>query len=656
MNSIGKLQQRNTEQSRSMDEQSHDTDRRKSSFIWNSRHLMQLVALILLASTASTTTLATRIDCDLYIAESTIPNAGLGIYTAVAKSSGDNIGNGDKAIPLVDMLWHAGDYSDDETLVGEVEYVHFFNPTQDYVWHGIGMGMDFESELQDDITTFWPGVDAMINCNLGLLNVIKSTPKYDEAGLHRNLHPGAGGITPYDGVPTKVVRDIPAGGELFKHYGDEWFSGRPHFGNIPLSADYEAILELMTGLHKMIHSLGMPEHISSSMIYDDLVLPIKKIWNSRTLNALFDFDWSDVEAAVEARDFGILLQPNATRSLDWLDEHGKCIDHIVHGPSTIEGAGHGAFAKRDLPKGTIITGTPLIHFPDRSVLGMYEPRTTSTGRMVRDVEKGPYSEQVLVNYCFGHPDTTVLLCPYGAGVNYINANRTQANVKVQWAQDGQTNHKSAWLLKDPQYMEFEYRTMLAIDYVALRDINEGEELFLDYGDAWEQAWVEHVKAWKAVEGREEYISATQFNAKYSDTPVRTLEEQNENPYPKNLAINCHPVLVESVFLDYNHEGNYADPYDFIDKAGWIPEKKGFPCDIVKRDSATETYEVSINYTENDESYVKFHKDVPRKAISFVDHPYTTDMHLPNAFRHPIGIPDEMLPDAWRNKVSQYNHL
>jgi hypothetical protein len=313
--------------------------RLSSSYYWPMilRNLLAgLLTMESLITCATAKEASTRMDCELYIAESTIPNAGLGIFTGVAKAKGDTIGNGDKAIPLVDLNWHAGDYSDHEGL--ENETVPFFNPTQDYVWHGLGMGMDYET-VQDDITAFWPGVDAMINCNLGLLNVIKSTPIYDEGGLHRNMHPGAGGITPYNGVPTHVIRDIPAGGEIFKHYGDEWFSSRSHFGGIPLSTDYEDIVDLLTRFNDMIGRLPVPKHVSASILYDELLVPTKNIWNSRTLNALFNYSWSDVEPAVRAKDFGVLLQPAATRSLDWLDKHGKCIDHIVQGPSTIEGAG-----------------------------------------------------------------------------------------------------------------------------------------------------------------------------------------------------------------------------------------------------------------------------------------------------------------------------
>jgi len=41
-------------------------------------------------------------------------------------------------------------------------------------------------------------------------------------------------------------------------------------------------------------------------------------------------------------------------------------------------------------------------------------------------------------------------------------------------------------------------------------------------------------------------------------------------------------------------------------------------------------------------------NVPHGACSFVDRPYTSDIHLQEAFRHPISIPDHDFPQAWRD--------
>jgi hypothetical protein len=39
--------------------------------------------------------------------------------------------------------------------------------------------------------------------------------------------------------------------------------------------------------------------------------------------------------------------------------------------------------------------------------------------------------------------------------------------------------------------------------------------------------------------------------------------------------------------------------------------------------------------------------IVREAMRFVDVPYSQDLHLKEAFRHPIGFPDDVFPDAWK---------
>jgi len=242
--------------------------------------------------------------------------------------------------------------------------------------------------------------------------------------------------------------------------------------------------------------------------YGDGDVDLADVWKFFDRDNDGDFDWEDVKKAVGAGDMGILLQQNATRSIDWLDTNGKCIDHIVSDISTLEGAGKGAFARRNLPKNTIITGTPLLHFPNEKWFDMYEYQTCEDGRMVRDITNGPYGQQLLLNYCFGHPSTSLVLCPYGSGANYINHNKTRANVKVRWSQDGVTNHHAEWLQKHPNDFFEDYSTKVAIDYIAIRDISEGEELLLDYGDVWEDKWNQLVRDWEFFDDR--YLKKLRF--------------------------------------------------------------------------------------------------------------------------------------------------
>ncbi|OEU11016.1 hypothetical protein FRACYDRAFT_246118 [Fragilariopsis cylindrus CCMP1102] len=39
--------------------------------------------------------------------------------------------------------------------------------------------------------------------------------------------------------------------------------------------------------------------------------------------------------------------------------------------------------------------------------------------------------------------------------------------------------------------------LLSMEIIALRDIKPGEEIFIDYGKEWENAWLEHVKTWNS---------------------------------------------------------------------------------------------------------------------------------------------------------------
>jgi hypothetical protein len=79
------------------------------------------------------------VECELYLAESTIPNGGLGIFSAIERNPGDVLGAGDVCLPLYDPKSHHDDT---------------FNPFEDYVWLGEDMGMKMETESV--VTAFCP--------------------------------------------------------------------------------------------------------------------------------------------------------------------------------------------------------------------------------------------------------------------------------------------------------------------------------------------------------------------------------------------------------------------------------------------------------------------------------------------------------------------
>lgn len=222
------------------------------------------------------------------------------------------------------------------------------------------------------------------------------------------------------------------------------------------------------------------------------------------------------------------------------------------------------------------------------------------------------------------------------GINYINHNQTLANVKIQWAPNGTMAHNSSWLALDPMEMEWNYKPSLGIDYIAIKDIEEGEELFMDYGDIWEKAWKRHVKEWKPKKEWESYLPAATLNKILAKNALRTQEEQAERPYPRNLVLKCDLGATMDESLTNEREDMLYEP-DYQ------------PCRILDRysDDLGTLYNVQIQLDDEGKRFTE--RFILRGNIEFFDLPYTNDLHLRPAFRHKIGLPMEMVPSVWRNK-------
>jgi hypothetical protein len=630
-----------------------------------------------MTTTTTTTTTPPPLACGLYLAPSTIPGAGLGIFTALEKEQGDSVGAGDVCLPVMEMNWHQSKSGNNGINGRNNDNNHdhdYFNPFSDYYWAGAVMGMQREVE-SDDIEAYCPGLDCAINCHLALINVQKSIPLYDTAGMHRHRDPGAGAFTPYHNGTTIVSRHIPAGGELFKFYGDNWFETRPDsFGpTFPLSDDFpvaEALLQQLFELTTTPDSMEEDDEHNNTMQQDlwDIITSLSEppyAFVSRVLGAL-PTKLSDAAIANDAGEIAVLHQPAAMRSPEWLQQNGRCIDHMRPGMSTIDQAGHGAFATRDLPIHTVITTSPLHHLPYQEFCNMYKfdldeehnrwNKNVDGDNIGDDEPTSTAGYQVLLNYCYSHAETTLLLCPYGAGINYINhQSGKKANVKIQWAEDFPLAHQSQGLNETVESLEWNYQPQFGFDYIAIKNIQEGDELFLDYGDEWEEAWQEHVANYESVgENAERYAAGDFLNEYHPNMPIRTVEEVIFDPYPDHLQIRCHPKL-------RYYSGTTGNAYH------WRTKDYGYPCRVTDRylEDNQEWYTVQLEIRPDEEdddedddegrgnsrskgiTWIE-KTDVPRSAIHFFDKPGHTDMHLPNAFRHSIGIPDYMIPDIWRN--------
>jgi hypothetical protein len=240
------------------------------------------------------------------------------------------------------------------------------------------------------------------------------------------------------------------------------------------------------------------------------------------------------------------------------------------------------------------------------------------------------------------------LFPYGSGIHYVNhGNSSQANVRIQWAKHGTTGHNESWLEFPPEQMEDAWATNLGIDYIATRDIAEGEELFLDYGREWEEAWQTHVKSWKPPK---ETTSAVDWNIEKSDEPIRTKEQQKTDPYSETINLRCHVHLAESDWKERNLGWERYDPLEEEYQMVY-----GLPCTILERSSdgayTVDLFVDQLTFIMLPDDFGDHHvrTGVPREAIFFLDANYESDLYLRKAFRQYISIPGHMMPDAWKNK-------
>jgi len=606
-------------------------------------------------------------DCGIWLAPSTLKGAGLGIYAGRDFQKGEYMMGGDIVIPIVDIMMHQR---------GRGKFTFLWD---EYTWNGRSLGMGHE--VIKEVNAASPGTvnnivilfvsnesqhlphyfvhyfisivgfGAAANCFLDLVNVEEGDPTNTMPnGLHRSSDPGVGAFTTYHDRKSNAKIDINAGQELFVNYGQHWFEQRIRLGPIPLRKG----LQQSTSFYRKFQALKRAHREVDGKIYNDLwdTFVRNTVYNeSRTIGAFWHTEL-EKEWLEQNKTLNEIRKEETTRGTDWLRQYGNCADHIREEPSTIRQAGRGAFATRAVPKGAVLAPLPIIQIVDKTVLEMYELADIKAKKR-EDRRIAGY--QLLTNYCFGHQNSTMVLCPYGTVASLVNHHQKKANVKLQWADPKRGNHNPELLNVPISEFASQRTAALAMDFVALRDIEPDEEIFLDYGDTFEAAWQNHVSNWNIKDG-DKYVSSFMLNEENIEE-LRTEFEQQHDPYPGNLNIECdHGIWkgIDQVLFETKSEINVTDP----EKRDW------WVCDLLRR----RRVDGVIRYTavatrpdpkkkkkteaaKKDETpkpkYVKL-TDIPRMAIRFTDRPYTSDMFLKQAFRHHIGIPDEIFPDAWKN--------
>lgn len=165
----------------------------------------QWILLCQVVADVATSEETVKPKCGLYLAPSSIPGAGLGMYAGdrIYREK-DTVTLGDVVIPISEYDWNneGGDFEGDSFLWDE------------YTWNSyVFTDMEEEGEDGDLIMVASPGVGAAANSYLSLVNIEDTYTKTSRPVPEDS--PGVGANTLFWGREFFATEEIPAGGEIF---------------------------------------------------------------------------------------------------------------------------------------------------------------------------------------------------------------------------------------------------------------------------------------------------------------------------------------------------------------------------------------------------------------------------------------------------------
>lgn len=504
-------------------------------------------------------------------------------------------------------------------------------PLQTYYWEGAGTGILNEASSVESIV---PGAGAISNFHAGLVNLLVATHSVDNAGYHRSRDAGVGAYSNRHDMSFITEKDVPAGMELFVNYGEGYFLSRESmFGKIPLKDDYKKADKILQGFWEKKSVQCADDDNKAAALYTET---LDKVNDARAKAALPD----SYELLKQARynSTAMMSVPNVIRSTDWLEENGMCVDVLRAGASTTPQAGRGAFATRSIMEGAMITPMPLLH--------MGKDKLRRFKRMIE------ISSQLSINYSFGHPKSSMLLLPYAPVVNFVNnhLDKSKVNARIQWS-TSKHHQKDLEHGSVEDILNLKHNAGLMLELVATKNIEQGDEVFLDYGSRWDMAWKAYVENWSPPVNSHDFQNVEELNA---IEIVRTIEELREKPYGYNVKTFCRfdaDLFVNNAnrgAREFRWDDYYVGKDDNDRDRHWTME-----CAVERRYEDTNKegeylYVVILTFNANNTKKELFLKDTPRWAIEFVNEKYMSDEFLDNAFRHAIDIPDDIFPAMWKD--------
>jgi hypothetical protein len=315
-----------------------------------------------------------------------------------------------------------------------------------------------------------------------------------------------------------------------------------------------------------------------------------------------------------------------------------------------------------IPKGSVIITSPLLVNYGAAVFNVRPQADIAT-------EINPL--QLIYNYHFYHPNSSAYFFPINTAIAinhqstryYDRYNPLSPNAEVRWST---TERKSSYYLqRQLGDLKREIYATVALEFVATRDIQKDEEVFIDYGQEWEQEWNSHVQRVAATKKSWYHrITIDAEASKYYSSKV--VHEMNEDKFnvnyhtwsPYHFSV-CHDsqmptdegdkIIISSSTsfrgIDIEDEGFYLYSTYVADvHNSWIP------CKILRADRNDSLFDIVYFQTDKDGSessrVLRRRTDLDVKYLRFHTKPYKGDNHKKGAFRHPIKIPDSIFPPLW----------
>mmetsp|Transcript_41941 Transcript_41941/g.98303 ORF Transcript_41941/g.98303 Transcript_41941/m.98303 type:complete len:749 (-) Transcript_41941:79-2325(-) len=579
-----------------------------------------------------------KAKCGIYLAPSTIPNSGNGMFLGIDVTSGKIIET-QPNMELSDVnlsVGSAGDYSWD------------FRPNHIESTQRSLSGTDIR---------FIGGLGALANGNLSQENVQNVSEPY----FHRSTDARVGAITEYQNARFYATKTISSGDELFVEYGYSWFASRNYDVSSPESNEkidmiiaslFAATLSVKESYKYVKMALYLIESITRD---NNLAKALQKIATFKDFELFF------------LTGTPVLIKNDSRRPLDWLEKHGRCIDHIYLKQSELSSAGRGAFLRRKMKKGDVLITSPLLALEKKDLEVFFDKKNTTVP--LTDFE----SRQLILNYVFGHPQSSIVFYPLNLAtfINHASERGEEGkkpNAEIRWAVDDEDTQQL--LEKLPEFVKEKKAPNPFLEFVATRDIETDEEVLIDYGKAWEDAWNIHSTSWPwNIIIKEGNLSASVHNmnkhkfesshswSKYHMTICDAKRLNVEQPN-NDISINEIDIIDEEMMKEVENMNTLLNvpckilkgkkgknTFDII-----FPGSKDF---AIKHSSDKEKASCkSINSCYDNGSWNFFEaKGLDAEFLRFTTRSGRLDHQRDGVFRHEIRMPDNMFPDSWKDSVS-----